>query len=1125
MEDKGARTGKKRANGTLRWLRGVLWGLTAAFLLTGAAGAMTVRADAEKSAGETGQASAEESAAQSESQPATEEASDPDAQDTSGRSSETGRTIRVAFPTQEGMSFIGHSGKVTGYNYDYLEKISEYTGWNMDYVLYASDDGNEAVGNAITDLTEGKADLMGPLLKNEATEEMFEFPEHSYGTVYTTLNALTSSGLREQNLVNLDVLRVGLWEQAQTRNSEVITFLDAENLPYKITYYDSAEAQNQALLDGDVDVISSVSLSPIANTRIVAQFAPRPYYFASTKGNKELVEELDRTIVKIDQTEPKLQDTLYDTYFRTVEDSFLMTSAEEEALKKMGTVRALCVDDEAPFVYQKDGEPAGMLISILNDFAEKTGLDIQYTFCENRSEAEELLGKQHFDLLLGALLTSGDCAKLGVISSAPVMEQPVSYAQKPNGSRQQKTFALVRGLEDQIDTSGYESTILCDSEKDAIEAVRSGKADLAAGNRSVLEYYIYETGSALVTSMIPGQEQKLCAAVSRDCSTEFLASLNNYIYSISEAELASYLSSGNQHSDSITPVLFVRRHPLQAVLLCLIAAAVIMALIAILLTRSARQKATMQELHNTQLKEALQIAQDANAAKTMFLSNMSHDIRTPMNAVIGFATLLNRESDDAVKVREYSRKITAASNHLLGLINDILDISKIESGKIAINQAVFSIDELMESINVVVRPMAAAKKQAFQINMGKMEHELYVGDKVRVNQVLINLLSNAVKYTPLGGHIRFDIKDLGPSSGNFERLRFCVADDGYGVSKEFQKIIFDPFTRAESTTVNKEVGTGLGLAITKNIVDLMGGTITLDSEVGKGSTFTVELPLRIPHEEQDDSFWENHGVSRILLVDDDKDVIDNICSMMKDTGVEFDTACDGKTAVKKVREEYAAGHEYSTIILDWQMPGMNGLDTAREIRKIIPIDTPVLFLTSYDWSSIETEALEIDVDGFLAKPFTVVNLMEKLIDVERFKNSVSGTDVQIDLKGRHFLAAEDNALNAEILVEILKSEGAACDIAENGQIAVDMFTNAPEGTYDAILMDVMMPVLNGYDATKMIRQSGHPEAMSIPIIAMTANAFVRDVQDALDAGMNAHLAKPMNLEALKNTLGSCLQRK
>lgn len=238
------------------------------------------------------------------------------------------KTIREAFPTQDGMSFIGHSGKVTGYNYDYLEKISEYTGWQMDYVLYSSDDGNEAVGSAIGDLQSGNVDLMGPLLKNEATEEMFEFPEHSYGTVYTTLNALTSGGLREQNLANLDLLRVGLWEQAEVRNSEVLAFLDSENLPYEVTYYDSTEEQNQALLRGEVDVISSVSLSPIANTRIVAQFAPRPYYFAAPKGQTALVQELDATIDKLNHAEPKLQDTLYDKYFRNVEDSFVLTDEE-----------------------------------------------------------------------------------------------------------------------------------------------------------------------------------------------------------------------------------------------------------------------------------------------------------------------------------------------------------------------------------------------------------------------------------------------------------------------------------------------------------------------------------------------------------------------------------------------------------------------------------------------------------------------------------------------------------------------------------------------------------------------------------------------------------------------------
>ena len=1038
------------------------------------------------------------------------------------------QVIRVAFPTQEGMSFVGHSGKVTGYNYDYLEKISEYTGWKMDYVLYASNDGNEAVGSAITDLENGKVELMGPLLKNPSTEEQFEFPEHSYGTVYTTLNALTSSGLREQNLVNLDVLRVGLWEQAVTRNSEAIAYLEAEKIPYEITYYDSWDAQKQGLIDGDVDVITSVSLSPVSNARIVAQFAPRPYYFAAPKGETELIRELDETIEKIDQTEPKLQDTLYDKYFRTVNDSFLMTENEAALLKKMGTVQVLCVDDDAPYTYQKDGQPAGMLVSILDDFAKETGVTMNYTFCSTREEAKQLVDSRHFDMLIGLQLTSGMCAEYGFINSAPVLETATAYVQSPTGTGG-KRIALVKGLEEQIETSEYDETILCEDEKSAIKAVTSGKADLAAGNRSVLDYYLYEMGSTLVTSVIPGQDQKICAAVSRDCDTQFLAILNNYFYSLSEADLAAYLSNGNEHSDSFSPMAFVRRHPEQATLFILVFAGTIAAVIILLATRSAKQQAAMQkeqaemqEQHNQQLRDALEIAQDANAAKTTFLSNMSHDIRTPMNAVMGFAMLLNREPGDPVKVREYARKINAASNHLLGLINDILDISKIESGKIALNQTVFSINELMESINVVIRPQSGAKKQTFQINMGNMEHELYVGDKVRVNQILINLLSNAIKYTQMEGHITFTIEDLGPTSKAVEKIRFVVADDGYGISEDFQKIIFDPFTRAESTLVNKEVGSGLGLAITKNIVELMGGTITVESKVGEGSTFTVELPLRIPHEEQDDSFWEKHSVARILVADDDPDVVAGIRQMMEGSGVEIESASDGRTALEMVRKEYSEGREYNTIILDWQMPVMNGLDAAKEIRQIIPIDTPVLFLTSYDWSSIETQALEIDIDGFLSKPFTKINLMEKLIDVERFKSSVTRPDIAIDLKGLHFLAAEDNALNAEILVEILKHEGATCDVAENGQIAVEMFTHAPAGTYDAVLMDIMMPVLNGYDATRAIRQSGHPEAMTIPIIAMTANAFVRDVQDALDAGMNAHLAKPLDLDALKNTLGSCL---
>ncbi len=1036
------------------------------------------------------------------------------------------RVIRVAFPTQEGMSFFGHSGKVTGYNYDYLEKISEYTGWEMEYVPYGSADGNEAVGSAINDLKDGKVDLLGPLLKNKSTEELFDFPKNSYGTVYTTLCAQASGSIRENNIYNVDLLRVGLWEKAETRNEEVLTYLKSENMPYEITYYETAAEQLEAFNSGEVDVISSVSLSPVANSRIVAQFAPRPYYFATTKGNTDLIQKLDETIELIDLVDPNLQDDLYNNYFRVVNDAFRITDEQAEAISAQGTLRVLCSENAAPYAYRLNGEPSGMLVSILNDFGEKTGLSIEYTFCKDRKNAREMLAEGGYDILIGIPLTSGLCAELGFINSAPVIQSVLAYAQHPTksgGDTSNLTIALVKGLQEQIPTSEYADVILCDNSKACVEAVESGKADVAAGSRAALEYYIYEDGSSLVTSLIPGQVQNANFAFDRNVSPYLLAAMNNYINSISEDSLARYLSSGNLHPESTSVMMYFRSNPVQTVAIIVIIVALIAALVVFLLTRSSKQRAKMEAMHNSQLREALQIAKDANEAKSTFLSNMSHDIRTPMNAVIGFSTLLARDPGDKVKVREYARKISAASNHLLGLINDILDISKIESGKMSLRQSVFSIDELMESINVVIRPMAGAKKQTFKISMGKMSHELFVGDKTRINQVLINLLSNAVKYTPDGGDIRFEIADMGSSSSSVEKIRFVVSDNGYGITDEFKKVIFDPFTRAEDSTTNKQVGTGLGLAITKNIVNLMGGAIDLESEIGQGTTITVELPLQLPHEESDEHFWEHHNISRILLVDDDKGICDGIKHNMDGSGVEFDAAYSGESAVELVKKEYAAGREYSTIILDWQMPGMNGLDAAREIRKIIPIDTPVLFLTAYDWTEIETEALEIDVDGFLAKPFTTMNLKEKLIEVEHFKNSISGEEASLDLHGMHFLLAEDNELNSEIITELLKAEGATCDIAENGQIAVEKFTSAPEHTYNAVLMDVMMPVMNGYEATKAIRASSHPEALTIPIVAMTANAFVKDVQDALDAGMNAHIAKPINMDTLKNTLGSCVK--
>ena len=538
-----------------------------------------------------------------------------------------------------------------------------------------------------------------------------------------------------------------------------------------------------------------------------------------------------------------------------------------------------------------------------------------------------------------------------------------------------------------------------------------------------------------------------------------------------------------------------------------------------------KEQAQERELHNQQLTEALQAAQIASSSKTMFLSNMSHDIRTPMNAILGFTTLLAKEADNPVKVREYTKKITASGQHLLGLINDVLDVSKIESGKAVLTMGEFTLDNMISSIDAIIRPMAKVKQQKFDVTAKDIKHERLIGDETRMNQILINLLSNSVKYTPEGGHIQLRIIGLEQRSSQFEHLKIEVEDNGYGMTQEYLEVIFDAFTRAENSTTNKVQGTGLGMAITKNIVELMGGTIHVASEVDKGTLFTVELELRIPDQTSDGQFWEEHGIRRILAVDDEPYILDNIRILMKDTGVVTDVSADGVDALLQIRQALEKGDTYDLILMDWNMPGMNGVETAREIRELAGAGISILFLTACDWEYIKEEAESIGVDGFLAKPFFVSALKEKLTELGSGEAAaIMPADAAADncLKGRHFLVAEDNEINSEILTELLRGEGVSCVVAETGRLAVDAFITADPGTYDAILMDVQMPVMNGYDATREIRSLDRADAASIPIIAMTANAFAEDVKNALDAGMNDHIAKPIDIEIIRRVLGKYL---
>ncbi len=525
-----------------------------------------------------------------------------------------------------------------------------------------------------------------------------------------------------------------------------------------------------------------------------------------------------------------------------------------------------------------------------------------------------------------------------------------------------------------------------------------------------------------------------------------------------------------------------------------------------------------RRLHSQQLAEALRAAQIASESKTTFLSNMSHDIRTPMNAVLGFTTLLSRDAENPAKVREYTRKITASGQHLLSLINDILDVSKIESGKVVLNLEKFSLNDLVSSVDAIIQPMARAKGQHFQPKVSGIRHEYLVGDETRISQILINLLSNAVKYTQEGGHIWFRIIGLKQRSSQYEHIRIEVEDDGYGMTPEYLETIFDAFTRAENSTTNKVQGTGLGMAITKSIVELMGGTIEVFSQVDKGSLFRVELELRVLEEAADRQFWSKRGISRILTVAGNPDARENILVLMQNTGVQVEAAASADEAA-----EWICGGDPQLVLLDWEDCG---IEAVKRLREALPDAVPIMLMAEFNAEGME-DVLQLNGIDSLTKPFFVSALRTKIDAMWNEADEAALPEPEEDgiLNGMRFLAAEDNEINAEILTELLDIEGASCEIAVNGQLAVERFQRSAQGEFDAILMDVQMPVMNGHEAARAIRALDREDAGRIPIIAMTANAFSEDEKAALDAGMDAHVSKPLNMEQVKKVIGQFSKRK
>lgn len=520
------------------------------------------------------------------------------------------------------------------------------------------------------------------------------------------------------------------------------------------------------------------------------------------------------------------------------------------------------------------------------------------------------------------------------------------------------------------------------------------------------------------------------------------------------------------------------------------------------------------------LSQALDTAEHASKAKTRFLNSMFHDIRTPMNAIVGFTAMAERNIDDRILVQDYLEKITVSSHHLLSLINDVLDMSRIESGKMRIEMGDVHLPDLLHEIWTIIQSNIKSQKLQFFIDTRDVVHEDIISDRLRLNQVLLNILTNAVKFTPEGGTISFTVIEVPQNDDGGTSYEFRIKDTGIGMSEEFQEHIFEAFSREQTGVVSDIQGTGLGMAITKNIVDMLGGTITVSSKKGEGSEFVVDIPCKISKKCLKKEHPAELRGKKVLVVDENRDSCDSICDMLSDIGMIPEYKHIGDEAVERAREALDSGDKFDAYIIDLLLPNTDGINTARRIREIVGNNEPVIIVSAYDWSDIETEARNAGVNAFCSKPLFISEIEKALSS--NFDNSSQSLskkeEIEYNFSGKRLLVVEDNKTNQLIAVSILESAGFEIELAENGEIAVNMVKNSEQGYYDAVLMDIQMPVMNGYEAAKAIRGFDDKRKANIPIVAVTANAFEEDRKIALEAGMNGHLAKPYDIPEMLSLL-------
>ena len=1041
------------------------------------------------------------------------------------------KVVRVG-SFEDTFNYVNEKGARKGYGYELLETLSGYAGWQFEYVTCDWSDCFEKLKN-------GEIDIIGGISYTEDRTQEMLFSDEPMGVEKYYLYAdLSRADISASDFKTLNGKKIGVlmgtepevmlaeWEEKYGLKTEHVNISNNEDV-------------KQKLANHEIDCFVSLEESFWAERGIstITRVGESGIYYAINKNRPDIKEELDDAMRALDEAVPFYTADLYKRYF-SMDYTPILTGEEKAWLRKHGAIRMgfLASDSGVSTFDPATGEFTGVITDYIQFAADCLGnqeLEFQLVGYDSKEAELDALKSGEIDMIFhcdqnpnlaeeyhfACTNTTWTSNLMAVTNKQHFNENNVNRIAVPQNKLSLKKYLAFYYPQWEI--------VDCDTQEDAARLVKDGQADcfvtgISSENKYSKKYSFYSV--PLVNPV------RSCFAVNSG-NRSLLSILNKTIKAMPVNMLAGALAMYKSSARKVTLSDFIKDNFFKVMLISSIAVAVVLLTILMLLQKArkaeaaARKAASDTQELNAKLQVAVEKAESANCAKSTFLSNMSHDIRTPMNAIIGFTTLALSNIDDTDRVKDYLGKTLASSNHLLSLINDVLDMSRIESGKNHLEEVEVNLSDVLHDLKTIVSGQIYAKQLELYMDAMDVTDEDVYCDKTRLNQILLNLLSNAIKFTPAGGTVSVRVRQLAGKVRGCGQYEFRIKDNGIGMSQEFAQKIFEPFERERTSTVSGIQGTGLGMAITKNIVDMMGGTIEVQTAQGKGTEFTVCVPMRAQTEQRPvEKITELEGL-KALVVDDDFNTCDSVTKMLVKVGMRAEWTLSGKEAVLRARQSIEMSDAYHAYIIDWRLPDMNGIEVTRQIRSLHD-DTPIIILTAYDGSDIEMEAKAAGVTAFCSKPMFMSDLRETLMSAlgQKPADAVQRLlpEKNADFKGKHILLVEDNALNREIAQEILREYGFLVDTAENGAVAVEKVSTAAPGSYDLVLMDVQMPIMDGYTATRKIRALDDPARAKLPILAMTANAFDEDRRNALESGMNGFLSKPIVIGDLVQELHKIL---